>query len=148
MREWVLSVCGVALLAFIAEIVLPDGATKKYCNSVLAVVVTFSMLLPVVRFVGKDFQFENSGNSGLVQMQTNAQSLLENNLEMLLERQELPVEEVQIDVENCVVFLHFDVGAESKAIEKASGIACAYLPNYKVQIVNFGSNSRNNGEFH
>lgn len=141
MKEWVLSVCGVALLAFVAEIVLPDGSTKKYCNSVLAVVVTFSMLLPIVRFVGKDFQVEIGGDNGLVQMQSNAKNVLENNLSMLLERQELPVVEVQIDVENKVATLHFGGSAVQKQVEQATSIACAYLPNYKVQIVEFVPNS-------
>ncbi len=59
MAGWIISVCGVALLTVLCDVILPDGNTKKYVRAVIGVVLSFAMLLPVTNF------FEDIASSGV-----------------------------------------------------------------------------------
>lgn len=47
MKQWVLSVAGIAILSVIADIVLPNGQTRKYIKTVIGIVVTLVVVQPV-----------------------------------------------------------------------------------------------------
>lgn len=47
MKQWVLSVAGMAILSVIADIVLPNGQTRKYIKTVIGIVVTLVVVQPV-----------------------------------------------------------------------------------------------------
>ena len=50
MTSWIVSVCGIALLSVLVDVILPDGKTQKYVQAVVGVVLTFAMLSPISRF--------------------------------------------------------------------------------------------------
>lgn len=51
MGEWVVTVAGIAILAVLCDIVLPEGQTRKYIKTVIGVVVTLVMIQPLVNFI-------------------------------------------------------------------------------------------------
>lgn len=50
MGQWVVTVAGIAILAVLCDIVMPDGQTRKYIKTVIGVVVTLVMIQPIVSF--------------------------------------------------------------------------------------------------
>ncbi len=62
MKQWVLSVAGIAILTVLADIILPNGQTRKYIKTVIGIVVTLVLVQPLLAFTAKqtDFSFENS----------------------------------------------------------------------------------------
>ena len=52
MGQWVVTVAGIAILAVLCDIVLPEGQTRKYIKTVIGVVVTLVMIQPLVNFIG------------------------------------------------------------------------------------------------
>lgn len=62
MKQWILSVAGVAVLSVLCEIILPSGQTKKYVKTVIGVVVTLALVQPLFGFFGAfrqdDYTFE------------------------------------------------------------------------------------------
>ncbi len=58
MKQWVLSVAGIAILSVLADVVLPVGQTRKYVKTVVNVVVTAVLAQPVLSFfINPDFSF-------------------------------------------------------------------------------------------
>ena len=47
MSGWIISICGISLLSVLVDAIVPDGNTKKYVRTVIGIVLTFSMLLPI-----------------------------------------------------------------------------------------------------
>ena len=52
MKQWILSVAGVAVLSVLCEIILPSGKTKKYVKTVIGVVVTLALVQPLFSLFG------------------------------------------------------------------------------------------------
>lgn len=48
MRQWVFSVAGIAVLSVLADVILPNGQTRKYVKTVIGVVVTMVLAQPVL----------------------------------------------------------------------------------------------------
>lgn len=58
MKQWVLSVAGIAILSVLADVVLPSGQTRKYVKTVVNVVVTVVLAQPILAFcINPDFSF-------------------------------------------------------------------------------------------
>lgn len=55
MGQWVVTVAGIAILAVLCDIILPDGQTRKYVKTVIGVVVTLVMIQPVINFANGSF---------------------------------------------------------------------------------------------
>ncbi|MCM1290004.1 MAG: stage III sporulation protein AF [Corallococcus sp.] len=56
MAQWVLSVAGIAILSVLADIVLPNGSSRKYVKTVIGIVVTLVVAQPVFSlFSGNGF---------------------------------------------------------------------------------------------
>ena len=49
MKAWIISVCGIALLTILCDVIVPDGNTKKYVRTVIGVVLSFAILMPITR---------------------------------------------------------------------------------------------------
>ena len=47
MTAWIVSVCGVSLLTVLVDTIVPEGNTQKYVRTVIGIVLTFTMLLPI-----------------------------------------------------------------------------------------------------
>lgn len=50
MKQWVLSVAGIAILSVLADVILPVGQTRKYVKTVVSVVVTAVLAQPILSF--------------------------------------------------------------------------------------------------
>lgn len=59
MTSWIVSVCGIALLSVLVDVILPDGKTQKYVRVVVGVVLTFTLLSPISQF----FTSQNLSNT-------------------------------------------------------------------------------------
>ncbi len=70
MAGFVLSVCGIALLTVICEIILPDGSTKKYVRVALGVVTSLTIISAGGRLFSEFFT-TNSEHSNSVAVQSN-----------------------------------------------------------------------------
>ena len=49
MTSWIISVCGIALLSVLVDVILPDGKMQKYVQVVVGIVLTFALLSPISR---------------------------------------------------------------------------------------------------
>lgn len=70
MSTWIISVCGIALMTVLCDVIIPDGGTKKYVRTVIGIVISFAILLPLTKItfdVSAD-NFKNT-NSMAVQQQ-------------------------------------------------------------------------------
>lgn len=72
---WIISVCGIAFLAILCDVIVPDGSTKKYVRSVIGVVVSLTMLLPVANLALDKPVINFSGETSIAPQQQYLQSL-------------------------------------------------------------------------
>ncbi len=54
MASWIVSVCGIALLSVLVDVILPDGKMQKYVQVVVGVVLTFAILSPISHLFAKN----------------------------------------------------------------------------------------------
>lgn len=71
MGQWIVTVAGIAVLAMLCDVILPEGQTRKYIKTVIGVIVTLVMIQPIVGFVGETFTASdvNRGNYSEVSVQ-------------------------------------------------------------------------------
>ena len=55
MTSWIVSVCGIALLSVLVDVILPDGKIQKYVQVVVGIVLTFALLLPISRIFAEKY---------------------------------------------------------------------------------------------
>ncbi len=53
MAGWVISITAIAILSMLCDVILPDGAIKKYARTVFGVVVTFVIVQSLGSFAGQ-----------------------------------------------------------------------------------------------
>ena len=63
MTGWIVSVCGLALITVLCDVIVPDGNTKKYIRTVIGIVLSFTILLPIAGFFETDFVVGSSQNA-------------------------------------------------------------------------------------
>ncbi len=51
MGQWVVTVCAIAILSAMCDVILPEGQTRKYVRTVFGVIVTLVMIKPIISFV-------------------------------------------------------------------------------------------------
>ena len=51
MGAWVITVCGIAILSVLCDVILPEGQTRKYIKTVVGIAVTFVIVQPLLSFV-------------------------------------------------------------------------------------------------
>lgn len=59
LKQWALSVAGIAILSVLADVILPVGQTRKYVKTVIGVVVTAVLAQPVLS-LGDNLNFSYS----------------------------------------------------------------------------------------
>lgn len=64
MKEWLLSVTAVGLLFIMLELLLSDGATKKYIQGVLRLLLVLAILTPLLSFFQKDYSLPDENQIG------------------------------------------------------------------------------------
>lgn len=50
MGQWVVTVCAIAILSVMCDVILPEGQTRKYVRTVFGVIVTLVMIKPIISF--------------------------------------------------------------------------------------------------
>ena len=55
MISWIISVCGIALLSVLVDVILPDGKMQKYVQVVVGIVLTFALLSPISRIFAEKY---------------------------------------------------------------------------------------------
>lgn len=104
LTQWVMGIVGAAVLGVLADILMPQGNTKKYINSVLALIMLFVILSPIPTllnskwdinaFFGKD---SIQANKSIVDNINKQQiSIIENALEAKLKEDGYPNASVKI----------------------------------------------------
>ena len=67
MKTWVLSVVGVALVSVLADVMLPDGDTKKYARTAISAVIALTVFAPALNlftsFPEEIFAFESQATT-------------------------------------------------------------------------------------
>ncbi len=46
-REWILQIAGVIILSAVCDVIMPDGAMKKYVKPILGFILIFTIIRPV-----------------------------------------------------------------------------------------------------
>ena len=68
MTAWIISVCGIALLTVLCDVIVPDGNTKKYVRTVIGIVLSFTILSPIASFF-EDVAISVSSDNGDIAVQ-------------------------------------------------------------------------------
>ncbi len=143
MGQWVLTVAGIAVLAVICDIILPDGSTRKYIRTVIGIIVTLVMLQPIVKFVGSSVVVDDSGlKESDVQIQQSYLDMVEDkeiksNLKVvkdILAARGINVQITDVNKNSKTIALQSDVkySAENKSlIDRTFN---AYFSDYKINI--------------
>ncbi|HEY8419895.1 MAG TPA: stage III sporulation protein AF [Clostridia bacterium] len=56
---WILGIIGAAVLCMLADLIMPEGSTKKQIRSVLSIITMFIILSPLPTLLNKDWRIEN-----------------------------------------------------------------------------------------
>lgn len=56
---WILGIIGAAVLCMLADLIMPQGSTKKHIRSVLSIITMFIILSPLPTLLNKDWRIEN-----------------------------------------------------------------------------------------
>ena len=143
MVQWVLTVAGIAILAVICDIILPDGSTRKYIRTVIGVIVTLVMLQPIVKFVGNSVVVDtNKPEENNVQIQQSYLDMVEDKqiqsslttAKDVLAAHGIDIQITDLNKNNKTIALQSDVkySAENKKlIDKTFN---AYFSGYKINI--------------
>ena len=96
MTAWIVSVCGVSLLTVLVDTIVPEGNTQKYVRTVIGIVLTFTMLLPIANLF-KNISTESARFENAIETQQQF-------IDWLEEQKELArVQKVTSVVEQCNV---------------------------------------------
>lgn len=68
MSTWIISVCGIALMTVLCDVIIPDGGTKKYVRTVIGIVISFAILLPLTK-ITFDVSADNFDDSNSIAIQ-------------------------------------------------------------------------------
>lgn len=64
---WLLSIVGVVLLSVLAEFVLPEGQINKYTKVIFSFFVLLTIILPLPKLFGKEFDLSQYFSQGQLQ---------------------------------------------------------------------------------
>lgn len=70
MKQWLLSVAGIAVLSVLADIILPVGQTKKYIKTVVGIAVTLATVEPLLSIFSTK-SLETTVESSVISAQQN-----------------------------------------------------------------------------
>ena len=68
MSTWIISVCGIALMTVLCDVIIPDGGTKKYVRTVIGIVISFAIMLPITK-ITFDVSADNFDDSNSIAIQ-------------------------------------------------------------------------------
>ena len=65
LRDWIMQVAGVIILGAISDMIMTDGAMKKYVKVVVGLVLVFTVIRPVVNISPSSIDIESPKDSQL-----------------------------------------------------------------------------------
>ena len=144
MGGWVITVAGIAILAVLCDVIMPDGQTRKYIKTVVGIIVTLVMLQPIVNFVGGGAALDLGYSQERYDVELQ-QSYLEMTGQKRLERErtELPaaldargidVTEIDVDGKNKTVVLQTGSTYSESNKRIIDGLLKIYFDNYDITI--------------
>ena len=144
MGQWVVSVAGIAILAVLCDIILPDGQTRKYIKTVIGVVVTVVMIQPVINLIGGAPPFDGikSDNYTNMQIQQSYIEMVEEKqfqsklatVEDVLQARNLDIEIVNADKEAKTISLQSKSSYSVEIKSAVDKIFYTYFDGYKITI--------------
>ena len=154
--KWVMSIVGAAVLGVLADIIMPEGSTKKYIKSIMSIITLFIILSPLPGllnkkwdytelFSGKDIQADKRivDNVNLQQLAVLEDSI-ENKLSMdgindvqikltaIIDNNVLKVRAVSVNVSRC------DIKKDSKTFDKIKEKIKGYLNDEDIAVIVYG----------
>lgn len=144
MGGWVITVAGIAILAVLCDVIMPDGQTRKYIKTVIGVIVTLVMLQPIVNFVGGGAAVDLGWSQGDYDVELQ-QSYLEMSDQKRLEREisaltetlnarGISVAEIDVDRKNKTVVLQTASAYSESNKSIVYGLLEIYFDNYEIII--------------
>lgn len=138
MKQWILSVAGVAVLSVLCEIILPSGKTKKYVKTVIGVVVTLALVQPLFSLFGNFSQGnvlekEISPQRQYLNYVQNTQAQDVQNLQNALQVVGFSNAEVAFDSANLRYVANLRQNFSDEQLQKAQNAARLAKVKYKVE---------------
>lgn len=138
MKQWILSVAGVAVLSVLCEIILPSGKTKKYVKTVMGVVVTLALAQPLFSLFGTVSQGnvlekEISPQRQYLNYVQNTQAQDVQNLQNALQVAGFSNAEVAFDTANLRYVANLRQNFSDEQLQKAQNAARLAKVKYKVE---------------
>ena len=141
MGQWVITVCGIAILTVLCDIILPQGETKKYIKTVCGVVVTLVMIQPIVNLCFSTIDTDYEANEIKVQqsyidnVKRKQNEAAINSVTDILNSKGITVKEISLSADLTEVTVRFDVGYSEKYSEEVKNVFSRYFP--KLNIVTY-----------
>ncbi len=142
MGAWVISICGIAVLAVLCDVILPDGNTRKYIKTVVGIVITLVIVQPIISL----FTSSESGNwiqsGGKVEIQQSylnhisqrQETVAIDNVKRILNDSNIQVDNISV-VDEKIVELRLDAEQTSEKEKTVNQVLNRYFPNYKIIII-------------
>ncbi|HEY8423570.1 MAG TPA: stage III sporulation protein AF [Clostridia bacterium] len=64
--KWIMSIVGAAVLCLLADLIMPEGSTKKHIKSVMSIITLFIILSPLSALLNKDWRWDNFFDDSLI----------------------------------------------------------------------------------
>ncbi len=142
MGAWLISICGIAVLAVLCDVILPDGNTRKYIKTVVGIVITLVIVQPIISL----FTSSESGNwiqsGGKVEIQQSylnhisqrQETVAIDNVKRILNDSNIQVDNISV-VDEKIVELRLDAEQTSEKEKTVNQVLNRYFPNYKIIII-------------
>ena len=140
MTNWVISVVCIALLTVICDVILADGETKKYINTVIAIVISFVLVQPIVNFALPNV-VQSFDNQAIQVQKSYIDDIADRKLEQL---QNLCTEElknnnltnVQLKIDDVVKTVKVELGCSysQTVYDQVCKIVSKYFDGYKIDV--------------
>ncbi len=142
MGAWVISICGIAVLAVLCDVILPDGNTRKYIKTVVGIVITLVIVQPIISL----FTSSESGNwiqsGGKIEIQQSylnhisqrQETVAIDNVKRILNDSNIQVDNISV-VDEKIVELRLDAEQTSEKEKTVNQVLNRYFPNYKIIII-------------
>lgn len=151
-----MSIVGAAILGVLADLVMPEGSTKKYIKSIMSVITLFIILSPIPALINKKWDYSDIFGSNEIQADrkivdnVNSQqiAILEESLEdklgsdgflgaevkltTLIKDNVIKIKAVSVDVSKC------EIQKDTKTLSKIKEKIKLYLDDTEITVIVYG----------
>ena len=138
MGEWVVTVCAIAILSVMCDVILPEGQTRKYVRTVFGIIVTLVMIKPVLSFISPvlntdaDYSEIKVQQSYIDSVTRKKNEAAVNSVKNRLEANGVDVRDVQLADNGESVTVYLNVSRTEQAENAVQSIVSAYFPKMKI----------------